>query len=223
MDDRQSGDSENDEAPGQLGEHAAHAAGARLRELADEEAARVAAEEAAAEEAGLHKIDAAVALSPLAEYAEPCTPENLAALAERDAALADYVPCPFCVGYGAVVADELLERLPTVVEALSPFPQSHVFVRCDECDGWGRVLTGGRLGDNGIQPCPKCGSHGYVDLRERRSLVDVQREVGGVLVTAPPVAGDPFRIPPPEGVPPAAGMVWDDEAGQWAYPPAVTA
>lgn len=208
---------------GQEGEplagHAARAAGERLREIADAEHARLEAEEV---KHGADELDAAArkrdeaAPHPLAEYAEPITTENLASLGEVAAGMA---PCPFCDGYGAVDPDQLIAALPNVIEALAPYPTSTVFVRCDECDGWGSVLTGGRTGDNGIQPCPKCQSHGYIDTREGHSLADVQREVGSTLVTAPPIeGGDPFTTPPPEGVPPAAGMEWDTEIGRWQYP-----
>lgn len=203
----------------QLGGHAARAAGERLREIAEAEHARVEAEEAAGPTKAASTAPAASSadeVHPLAGLAEPINDENLILLGPAAAGMA---PCPFCAGYGAVDPDQLIAALPNVIEALAPYPTSTVFVRCDECDGWGSVLTGGRTGDNGIQPCPKCSSHGYIDTRETTAgnadRADVQ--------PWPPRPsefqdGDPFTLAPPEGVPPAAGMEWDADVGRWQYP-----
>lgn len=205
--------------PAVTGEHAAHAVGSRLREMADAEHERVEDEEAAGDrkDDGSDQEPVASSSHLLAELgAEPFTEETLAAQGER---YAHFKPCPFCDGFGAVDPDALLEALPNVVEALAPFPASTVFVRCNECDGWGRVLTGGRLGDNGIQPCPKCSSHGYIDLRTPTGL----GPDGGSLLELTPAGPegdprDPFTLAPPDGTPPAAGMEWNVDAGRWAYP-----
>ena len=199
--------------------HAARTAGERLRELADAEAERAEADEPAAEPADEPADEPpppAAEPHPLAAYAEPCTDENLAALGEP---ARGYAPCPFCDGYGAVDPDQLIAALPNVIEALAPYPASTVFVRCDECDGWGSVLTGGRTGENGIQPCPKCLSHGYLDTRER-SAGDARliTTPGLIELGAHGAAGDPFTTAPPEGAPPAPGLEWDAVAGRWQYP-----
>lgn len=208
-----------DEPGDALTGHAARAAGERLRELAEAEHARTEADEAAElarveREAEQRRAELDHPLRALG--AEPFTDEIIGRLGD-DAA--GYAPCPFCEGFGAVNPDQLIAALPDVIARLAPYPESTIFRRCDECDGWGSVLTGGRTGENGIQPCPVCQSHGYIDTRTGGGLAALQADRGGVLVPVPPVDGvDPFTVPPPDGVAPAAGMVWLDEQRTWGYP-----
>lgn len=185
---------DSEEAPTGSG---ARLAGEKLRELAEVEERRV------EEELSSHPL-AALGASPI-------TAEDLDGT--------DYAPCPFCEGWGATEPDALLAALPQVVERLAPFPQSRTFERCSECDGWGRVLTGGRMQENGIQPCPTCDGHGY---RDRRAMAEVGANGAGDgsrPPAPPPSLPDPMRLSPAQGgEPPAAGMVWFEDLGSWAYP-----
>lgn len=127
--------------------------------------------------------------------------------------------CPFCDGYGAVDPDAILKALPAIVEKVAPFPQSPTYERCDECDGWGRVLTGARLESPGIQPCPKCDGNGYLDKRSTNAATPPPSPSPEQPAPPPPPPGpDPLRTPPPEGRPPAVGMIWDQDAYTWTYP-----
>lgn len=195
------GDGTPEPAEGEEGERlsgrTAELIGERLRESVEREAA---------------EAETAVAAHPLAALgAEPITPEALADT--------DYRVCPFCEGWGAATADEILGRLPDAVEALAPFPPSSVFVRCGQCDGWGRVLTGGRLAEAGIQPCPDCDGRGYLDTRVPPSPAGNGSEPSLTAAPLLPQGPDPMRLSPAQGgEPPAFGMVWFDDLQTWAYP-----
>jgi len=56
------------------------------------------------------------------------------------------VPCPLCEGKG-----ELL---------IAP-RQSPSWKRCDDCDGWGQVLTGSHLPEAAMIDCERCSGKGY--------------------------------------------------------------
>lgn len=189
---------ETDKGPDALGAHAVEAVGERIREAARRDEER------------------ASALDPReAAGIEPLTPEAIEQLG-----LADVHVCPICQGYGGADANVMLAALGSIVEQLAPYPQSTVFDRCSECNGWGSVLTGARRGESGIQPCPKCNGNGYVDKRSDPLAPIASRGVDVPQATAESFAGvDPMRFAPADGGrPPAVGMVWDDVARSWVYP-----
>lgn len=180
-----------------LGGHAAEAVGERIRAAAQRDEER-AAELDPREAAGI----------------EPLTPQAI-----EELGLVDIHVCPICEGYGGADPNVMLRALSTIVAQVAPFPQSTVFDRCPECEGWGSVLTGSRKGDSGIQPCPYCHGNGYTDKREAAPVPLASRGVASVPELVDPAQlPDPMRRSPASGgTPPAPGMVWDDVATSWVY------
>lgn len=78
--------------------------------------------------------------------------------------------CPICQGHGLMdtpqtEADAALMRQSilalvggTTAEELKPHPTFH---RCETCDGWGKVYTGSRVGDQEALNCPDCNGQGH--------------------------------------------------------------
>lgn len=195
--------------------------GQRIHELADRESADAEREEVSRQSPEHERAAASDELHELTGAAAQIAALGLVPV--DDDALADSAlgVCPFCDGYGACDADAILRALPSIIEKVAPFPQSSVFERCEECDGWGSVLTGARRGEPGIQPCPKCDGNGYVDVREQRDTARPLAPAPERVDELPEFIGkDPLRTPPPEGKPPAIGMVWDQGEYMWRYPPA---
>lgn len=129
--------------------------------------------------------------------------------------------CPFCEGHGLVSPDDLFNALPQIVARLAPYKQSARYTTCPGCDGWGTVLTGARVGESSLAPCPDCNGAGYVGTEVAASLTAPPLAIAPETPTPPvPLGPDPMRNPPPLGQPPAVGMVWDPQAGSWGYPSA---
>lgn len=144
----------------------------RVKQLADQEADRVEAEEAeaaAAEDEHDAEPEPEPQLEPEPEHdaepeaaAEPLSFEAKGELlaeeaARHDAALravfgAEYesfTACPMCSFLG-VVAEEGMMLDPDTV-------------RCPQCRGWGQFLTESQVDNHYTRQCPRCMGNGYID------------------------------------------------------------
>lgn len=138
---------------------------------------------------------AAALLEAGAELADAAEPEYESAHAldvepepEPDAP-SRTIACPLCGGEGSLV------QAPR---------QSERYRRCDECDGFGEVLSGSLVAEAFMLPCESCESRGYRANPDYLAAQALARE-GSFMNPSPPN-------------PPAPGMVWDSSIGMWAYP-----
>jgi hypothetical protein len=89
--------------------------------------------------------------------------------------------------------------------------------RCDDCNGWGNVLTGSRVDGHVWRDCPTCNGSGFVD--KQGAAVPV---LGNQAAHAPEAPGAVWNAerenwsPPPGQQPPWAGAVWDEFLGKWS-------
>lgn len=129
-------------------------------------------------------------------------------------------PCPLCTFPGLALprtANEVGSDVEGAVlrligkNAPQEFKETTQYHRCEQCDGWGEVLTGAQKEISRTAPCGPCGGKGYL--------------MGAIIVPPTPAAnGTPF---PGAGVafqPLPAGLLdqWNRPAGHphWGLDPA---
>jgi len=137
--------------------------------------------------------------------------------------------CPLCLAHGYVPAEQppdlppeqilaVLAAAGAIAQGMKPHPD---FVRCDLCDGIGKLATGARNDDgNNYVACPRCTSRGYVNPKEIATQEQAQRDAL-MYQTAPPIV--PTPTPLANGSPGLPGSPdqqpwYDHVSGQWKLP-----
>lgn len=159
---------------------------ATVKELADDEAARVEAEQPEEPEQGEDEpeqdeeqpepepeedpgSELAAQLHDKALTREHTRHENALAKLYGDAWVG-YTMCPLCIGEGFMLpynAGEVVQEQWEAIMALSgrapadDFIQDSEFERCDHCDGHGQTITGAALDATPIKMCGRCNGLGY--------------------------------------------------------------
>lgn len=86
--------------------------------------------------------------------------------------LADLAPCPLCQEQApgfylhTIPPDQAQERIQAVTAILSggivpEYMESKQVERCEDCNGWGRVLSGARAPEHATVPCGSCQGTGH--------------------------------------------------------------
>lgn len=160
-----------DEVEG-VGRHAAHAAGDRLRELAEQ------SEQEAEREAGDDddEVPADAQLTDAPDELQAAHAAYVAAVADALGADAEIKPCDYCGGYGFNPIE---------------FPADTHRTRCVDCDGWGTVESGSRVDSQRRLPCQTCNGNGWRPVPTpppTSSLAPAQVPVLPAYVPPPPAA-----------------------------------
>lgn len=88
---------------------------------------------------------------------------------------ADHAFCPLCIGQGFLVPipagqqpDEIWEAI-TALSGRTPaaeYEHPAELVKCERCNGFGKVATGARSDTTAVIPCSACDARGYFDTKD---------------------------------------------------------
>lgn len=145
--------------------------------------------------------------------------------------VSDLAPCPLCWEHAqgfvldGVPVDEVTAAMTRQVLGMADQPEYRTnpeYTMCEVCDGLGMVLSGSKVANQEIQPCPKCKNSGFV-----HQFIPAQFEAPAWqpppapaftppnLAAAPGPNGDaPSQLPPP-GWTPEPNKNGNDGFGRW--------
>lgn len=165
----------------------------RAKQLADDEAARIEAEEAAAAAALAEGVEQPA--EPDLEERDPQEVAKLLDALERSyvdgliAALgphfADLHPCPTC-------AEQQLGFVFDLPATGPDYRRSELTEACPDCGGWGDVLTGAKVERGMLDQCNTCGGKGFVFKLGTPPAAAVAPAAPAALPPLPPIGdGEP--------------------------------
>jgi len=144
----------------------------------------------------------------------------------------DFAFCPLCLGQGFTrphPEDSLPEEVWEAIQALAGKTPHETYRTasyaqvCQECGGWGKVLTGAKNENQAALPCKKCDARGWFDTEDLAHRAKLGIPAPGfepapafpVFHTPPVQHQEPGHVPPPPANWHVEGKPGADQWDRW--------